>query len=467
VTIEGAAQQVCGVAVDLAENSTVTCVTLNIDLTTPVVTLTAPLPYSAVRGSPVRVAGTVADTNPRGTVRVNGMPVALAEGSFGAQVPVAEGSQTITVEAEDLAGNLGVATVSVVVAIPPVAAITEPADLSVFGAGPVTVRGMVDDPTATVMVNGIPAAVSANAFTASGVPLREGGNALVAVATDPFGSVGTASITVVLDTTPPTVRIEAPANGALVTEPRVTVFGLITDIVTGTVNAVEATVTVNGLPAQVSNRGFLVRDVPLQPGWNSLVAEARDQAGNVSRHETAVTFQALTGAQITVISGNDQTAPMRTSLADPLVVALVNAAGQPVAGRSVTFTVTRGDGTVRAGGSSEEQTATLMTNGAGQAAVTFTLGTRSSVGGHRVVARAAGFLGEARFSATPTPGPPVHVKPLAGERQRGVVGQQLAEALVGIVLDEGGNPVARVPVLFQVTRGGDARRPAGAVRPDR
>jgi hypothetical protein len=407
-----------------------------------------------LRGGSVEVTGTVVETNAVGTVRINGTPVPLMEGRFSAEVPVAEGAQTIAVEADDLAGNVGTASVSIAVAIPPSVAITTPPYLSVFGAAPVIVTGTVDDPTATIVVNGVPAVLSGGTFTASGVPLREGTNFLIAVATDPLGHVGTASVAVVLDTAPPTVRIETPASEAIVTEPRVTVTGLVHDVVTGTVNADDATVTVNGLPAQVLNRSFLVRDIPLQPGRTTLVAEARDRAGNLNRHEIAVTFQPLAGARIIRVAGHDQTGVMRTTLPDSLVVVLVDAAGNPVAGRPVLFAVTRGDGSVRAGSGPEARTAAVLTDSAGQAGVTFTLGTRSGAGGHRVLVRADGFLGEALFGATATSGPPVHVKTIAGEIQRGAVGLPLSEPLVAVVQDEGGNPVGGVPVVFEVTRGG-------------
>ena len=54
---------------------------------------------------------------------------------------------------------------------------------------------------ASIKVNGIPATLSDGTFTATGVPLVEGENTVTAMATDPAGNVGTASIQVALDTT--------------------------------------------------------------------------------------------------------------------------------------------------------------------------------------------------------------------------------------------------------------------------
>ena len=83
---------------------------------------------------------------------------------------------------------------------------------------------------------------------ATGVPLREGNNILTATATGVAGNVGTGSVTVILDTTPPTVRINSPADEAVVTSAAVTVTGIINDAVSGTVNGKQASVTVNGVP---------------------------------------------------------------------------------------------------------------------------------------------------------------------------------------------------------------------------
>lgn len=263
---EGAAQVVSGTAVDRAGNTASTSVTLNIDKTPPVVAITSPREGSTTRGALVHVTGTVTDTNLIASLTVNGIDVGLINRAFSIDLTFNEGPQTIFVEAQDIAGNRGSASVVFVVAIPPVVTITSPPNLSTFGVSPITVSGTIDDPMATVVVNGTPATVSGGIFTAGGVPLREGSNIVTATATDLRGNVGTASITVALDTTPPTVLIDSPANGAIVTQPTVTVTGMINDIVTGTVNGDNATVTVNGIEAQVSNRSFIVADLPLRRG---------------------------------------------------------------------------------------------------------------------------------------------------------------------------------------------------------
>jgi len=74
------------------------------------------------------------------------------------------------------------ADVSITVVVPPpTVTISEPADLSVVTAISVTVRGTVDDPNATVTVNGVPVANNNGNYTAA-VALAEGSNTVTVIA---------------------------------------------------------------------------------------------------------------------------------------------------------------------------------------------------------------------------------------------------------------------------------------------
>src|SRR5262249_59557542 len=118
--------------------------------------------------------------------------------------------------------------------------------------------------------------VSGTSFTATGVHLQEGGNVLTAVATDAQGGVGTDSITVVLDTVAPRVLIDSPVDGAVTAAASIAVSGRVNDVVLGTINSGQAEVTVNGVPASVSNRTFVAQGVALQEGTNPITAIAQD-----------------------------------------------------------------------------------------------------------------------------------------------------------------------------------------------
>lgn len=78
----------------------------------------------------------------------------------------------------------------------------------------ITVNGTVDDPQASVTINGAAAIRSGGNFSAS-VTLNEGNNTIAATATDPAGNSASASVTVALDTVPPVITITFPTDGQL------------------------------------------------------------------------------------------------------------------------------------------------------------------------------------------------------------------------------------------------------------
>lgn len=149
-------------------------------------------------------------------------------------------------------------------------------------------------------------------------------------------------------------------------------------------------------------------------------------------------------ANMEIVSGNNQSAPPGGELAQPLVVRVTDAQGQPVQGQAVVFRVTSGGGTVFAGVS--------VTNAQGLAKERWTLGTSTSTP-QRVEARGVdNNSGQARifavFSATVTSGTPASVIVESGNNQVGVINAWLPQPLVAKVLDAAGNPVAGVSVRF-------------------
>ena len=117
----------------------------------------------------------------------------------------------------------------------PVVSITAPKNLAYVNASPITVSGTVSDASATVKVNGVGAPVSSGRFTLA-LPLLEGPNTITASAQSGQGPAATASVQVTLDTTPPRLVIDSPADGYITSEESVTVTGKANDIVVGTVN---------------------------------------------------------------------------------------------------------------------------------------------------------------------------------------------------------------------------------------
>jgi hypothetical protein len=433
-------------AVDAAGNEGFAITAVFLDTQRPNLFLDAPASGQLTNQAVVRVAGLAEDGHGILRVEVNGAAIPVAEGKFDGDVALSEGLNQLTVQALDLAGNAQAVTVEVTRFSLPEVAITAPVDLSILAATTAEVRGTVTA-GAAVSVNGVSAAVSGTSFTAVDVPLIEGGNIVTATATVPNGHVGIDTIHVVRDLTAPRVDIRYPEAGARVTAATITVSGLVNDIVPGTVNASEASVTVNGHPATVANRSFLVEGVPLVPGDNVLAAVARDESGNVAQATISVRFE--TGApRIAIASGDLQEGTIGTQLPAPLVVTVFDAVGLPVAGRPVLFKIRGGTGTLDGG----RREIAVVTAGDGRASVRFTLGSRAGTGNQAVEVSSVGFRG-AVFRASAQPSIPSLIVVDAGDQQVGIAGQTLPRPLIAVVTDAGHNRLEGALVRFTVVLG--------------
>jgi hypothetical protein len=341
--------------------------------------------------------------------------------------------------------------------------IDSPANLLYTNLTPVNVTGTAGA-NATVKINGVNAPVTNGRFLAS-IPLVEGLNTLTAVATNTGGVTTTASVQVTLDTTPPHLTIDSPQAGTTTTASSVTVTGTANDVVVGTVNSGDVQVTVNGILAQVANRTYSAANVPLAVGLNTIQAVGRDRAGNgttvtmtITRALPSAPPSATIGASVivnslSIVSGNSQTATIGTKLPLPLVVALVNSAGAPLANQAVVFSVTGNNGLVTGVGA-PAGSAVVNTGANGQAQVFWTLGQRSGAGINTVQASAATAVGPVTFTATGTTAPGTQINVDSGNTQTGALNQALAFPLVAVVTDAGHNRVPNVSVTFTVTQGG-------------
>ena len=334
-------------------------------------------------------------------------------------------------------------------------AIVSPSSGAFLNLSPVTVSGTVADANAQVKVNGVVAPVAAGGFTAS-VPLNEGPNTLQAVASNSNGTTSTANVTVTLDTTPPHVAIYSPADGSVTTDASTIVTGLVNDIVVGTVNPQQATVTVNGAAATVLNRSFSVANIPLAIGSNTLTAQAVDAAGNMATSTVTITRQPLTQPTLRVVSGNGQSGLIRTPLPAPLVAQLVNGSGLPIMGTQVVFQVISQDGLLTPLGGAGPGSAALVVNtdAQGLASANFTLGSRAGAGNNEISISSPGLSSTTIFTESSTPAAPGLIVVDSGNDQSGVIDQNLPLPFIAIVTDSGFNRLGGVPVTFTVKQGG-------------
>jgi hypothetical protein len=454
VSTEGAQQSISGIVTDDAGNSATASVSVNLDKTPPLVSVTSPV-GSNVNTGQIVVQGLVSDAlSGVSAVTCGGIPAVITGMTFACTATLTGGANTIPISSFDVAGNSRNVNEDLKFAVPIHVHIVSPAPLQLFAANPITVTGTVDDPNATVVVGNVVATVINGTFTASGVVLREAKNLVTATATSPAPGVGSDAVAVFLDTTPPIVHIDAPADGSITTATQIDVTGNVNDFVTGTLNGDQVSVTVNGVSANVSNRSFAAHNVLLVPGANTITALAQDRAGNTAQHQVQVVLQQNAAQQtLSIAAGNNQSAAIQTLLPQPLVIHAADAIGRPMPNTVLIFAVIKSDGLVIAG-QNQGRSLTLQTDINGNASVQFRLGSRNGAGANQVSASAPGFGTPVVFSADSTVSNPVQIRTVSGEVQTGAVGASLPEPLTAIVMDAGGNPVANVAVTFKVQSGG-------------
>jgi len=331
--------------------------------------------------------------------------------------------------------------------------ITSPATLVTVGASPLAIEGTINNPDAILTVNGISVAHSNGGFAAN-VALDEGHNTVLARVVAVNGTETTDSISVALDTTPPIITIESPANDTTVNIASIAVSGLVNDIVRGTVSANQATVVVNGIVASVSNRSYLAHSIPLTVGENIIAVTGSDEQGNTAATSINVNYEVLAAKRVELVSGQNQTAQILSVLATPLKVKLVDGSGKAVPDTNVIYRVTQGDGVAGAGTSDEGQGVLAKTDAEGIAATLFKLGSRSGQGNHKVKAKAVGFEGEVVFYASAETNPGNKVSINSGNNQRGAPNQSLPQPFIVAITDQGANLVQGATVEFKVTQGG-------------
>jgi hypothetical protein len=329
--------------------------------------------------------------------------------------------------------------------------ITSPLSLVTLGHSPVLVKGTINKADAMLVVNGNQVAHQSGQFSTE-VTVTEGYNTIIASA-----SLGTAQVTdtvsVSLDLTPPYVTLESHTEGQVVYQPEVTITGLVNDIVRGTIEASQAQVRVNGVEAEVKNRSYAARNVPLVAGSNLIRIVASDQVGNTERKEFSLVYKQAVGKRLSLVSGQDQSAAINTVLPQPLVVKVVDSQGAALAGEAVVFRVLQDSGVVAAGSAAEGRAVVLTSDAEGLVSTRFKVGLRTGVANNKVKVAAVGIEGDLVFSAsaTTTKGDKLSIN--SGNNQRGVVGQVLPAPLVAVVTDAGANVVAGARVRFEAVKG--------------
>jgi VCBS repeat-containing protein len=153
------------------------------------------------------------------------------------------------------------------------------------------------------------------------------------------------------------------------------------------------------------------------------------------------------GSALVIVSGDNQTAPVRSALADSLVVKVADALGNPVAGVAVQWTAV-GGGSI--------SPATVTSGADGLAKAERVLGSAS--GTQSAEASSSG-LATVSFTHTAVPANPTTLILVSGDAQSGPVGTPLADSLVVRLEDDNGNGVGGKAITWVIATGGGSPSP--------
>jgi RHS repeat-associated protein len=335
----------------------------------------------------------------------------------------------------------------------PIVTIDSPITLVTVGSSPVAITGSADSSFTVLTVNGAPVNINAGTFSAQ-VSVTEGHNTISVRAVDEAGLVSTASISVSLDLTPPYVTIDSHEHEQVVYSDKIMVSGLLNDIVRGTVEAEQASVTVNGIAGDIANRSYRVENVPLVIGENKITVIGVDQVGNATTQIITVIYNVPSGKQILIQSGQNQTAQANEELTLPLSVKVIDESGVSVANKNVVFRVSQGSGVVISSASEEARAHVVATNAFGVATMRYKVGQRAGVSNHKVDAKVVGYENSVTFYTSASGGIGNKLSVNSGNNQRGSVFQPLPSPFIVAVTDSNSNVVKGAQVLFEATIGG-------------
>jgi len=244
------------------------------DSLAPVVHFTNPAEGLPTNARQIQLSGQVDDLG--AAVLVDGQPMALdATGFFSTPIETIEGPMSFKATATDAAGNRGEATRTILVDWTAPRISLDAAPPALTSALAHTFRGQLDDPSATLTVNGIAVLVAADGRFGLDLPLIEGANPFHLEATDPAGNLGTLDAAILRDTIAPQVRLDAPAEGLLTHALQIEVRGQVDDP--------SAALQVNGQAVSLDAAGRFSLSLSPAEGPLTIQALALDQAGNAGQ----------------------------------------------------------------------------------------------------------------------------------------------------------------------------------------
>jgi hypothetical protein len=304
---------------DRAGNSASVSVSFTVDWSSPRIRIASPSDNHVTNRSILAVSGYM---EPGVRVFLEGYEVRTERDTFGGTVVLGEGGNLVTATAVDRAGNANTSSVRVVLDTrPPALLVHWPPDGLRTNVPVVAVNGTME-PGADVFVNGrllVPSGEPGVFGTSVALPREV--NFVAVDAVDGAGNHNLTVIVVIVDTRPPALDIESPAEGALVNRSDVWLTGTSEG---GAQLSVDGCLTlVAGAPGSPARFSI---PLALKEGPNTVYITASDAAGNFnfSARHLAVDTVAPALAVLSPENGN------RTSRSTVFVI------GESEPGTSVT-----------------------------------------------------------------------------------------------------------------------------------
>ena len=265
---------------DAAGNQNKTNVTVILDMTAPLVTITSPSDGSYNSTGTVHLTWEVVEDNYwTAAVSIDGSPwQELGQVTEHTLTDMEDGDRGICVKVTDQAGNHATDLVTVHVdSSEPELTITSPEEGGYIPSEDVLVQWIVEDDSPVVMeisYDGIVWAPSDDVDSHTFLSLDEGENELWVRATDAAGNGNVSSVNVIVDTVPPELTIDSPADGFVSDHDEVLVEWTVNESSPYTVDVSYDNVT--WVPADSpANHTFTLQD-----GENELHVRVTDAAGN-------------------------------------------------------------------------------------------------------------------------------------------------------------------------------------------
>jgi len=342
VSTQGANQVITGTAKDSSGATAQASITLNIDLTPPTLAISSPANGASFTSSPTPVSGTVSDAlSGVASVTCDGAAATVQNGSYSCSVPLSAGTDTITVQATDVAGNTASQSVNATLIVP--AAITSFSPSSATIGSLITVQGSGFaqtgfSPEITLNQEGggtIEAPISsASSGTLSFVLPSGAASGPITITVDGLTTVSSSSLSVVSSSTfslsagPASVTL-LPGQSAIVQVSLTSTNGF-TQPAALSVSGLPSGITASFQPSQITEGGssLLTLSAPSgqSPGSSVLTISASATVQGISQTETAQ------------VSLNVQTQAGSASFAGR--VAVTGPYNIPLVGVTVSFTGT-------------------------------------------------------------------------------------------------------------------------------